>query len=85
MVRQHFKIGDPVKPVSGRGRLGTVIGHIGPIYDELGVETRQAQVIVQPPLRKYTSVFYREKDLILCRCAVRTPRNFQRCEQNVPL
>ncbi len=75
-----FNMGDPVKVVHDPNRVGKVIGLIEPTFDCYGEPVRFAQVVVQPPLKKYTSSVYFVGELILCCCAVRT----NQCERLVP-
>jgi hypothetical protein len=63
----RFKMGDPVQLASDPNRVGKVIGIIEPTYDCTGTAMRFAQVIVQPPLKKYTTCIYYEEELMLCR------------------
>ncbi len=75
-----FNMGDPVQVIANPNRVGKVVGLIEPTFDCFGVPIRLAQVVVQPPLKTYTSSVYFVKELILCRCAVRT----NQCESLVP-
>lgn len=82
-----FNMGDPVQSVSNPNRVGKVIGLIDPTYDAMGVAMRFAQIVVQPPLKKYTSLVYYAEELILCRCAsrgVRAKRRAEPCVKSVP-
>lgn len=79
-----FKMGDPVQLASDPNRIGKVIGIIESTRDSMGTLMRFAQVVVRPPLKKYTSVVYYEEELILCRCAVRAPRRIEPCVKSVP-
>lgn len=84
MTTPAFNMGDPVQLASDHNRVGKVIGLVDPTYDSMGVPMRFAQVVVQPPLKKYTSCVYYEKELILCRCANRAVRRAQQCVESVP-
>jgi hypothetical protein len=82
-----FNMGDPVQLGTDPNRVGKVIGLIEPTYDSMGVPTRLAQVVVQPPLKKYTSTVYYVEELIFCRCANRgagIKRSVNPCEKSVP-
>lgn len=78
-----FNMGDPVQVIIDPNRVGTVIGLIESTFDSQGNAVRPAQVVVRPPLKKYTSTLYYVGELILCRCAARTKR-WNKCEKNAP-
>lgn len=79
-----FNLGDPVQLATDPNRVGKVIGLIEPTFDSMGIPMRFAQIVVQPPGRKYTSVVYCEEELILCRCAIRAVRRWNQCEKLAP-
>lgn len=84
MTATVFNIGDPVQLVSNRNRVGKVIGLIDPTCDSMGVPMRFAQVVVRPPLKKYTSCVYHVDELILCHCANRAMKRVDQCVESAP-
>lgn len=74
-----FNVGDPVQVV-GRG-LGKVVGIIEPTYDVMGSSMRLGSVAIQPAGRKFTTVFYDECELLLCRCADRNRKEIATCHE----
>lgn len=80
-----FNVGDPVQVARRPNRLGKVVGIIEPTFDAMGAATRLGSVAVQPVGRKYTTVFYDECELLLCRCADRNRKETTTChEKSVP-
>lgn len=84
MMDIPFNMGDPVQLINDPNRVGKVIGVIEPTYDAVGVPMRLAQVVVQPPMKKYTSIVYFVEELTLCCCANRALRRPERCVETVP-